>query len=308
MTALGSSELTKDLLRQVSRSFYLSLRLLPGGMRECAGVAYLLARLSDTIADAGLIARDRRVAFLDDFCLLMRGENARRADWERGLCALAGTADLPEGEKRLLALASDCLRAYEGLPMAQREATREVIETITSGQRWDLTRFPDGETTVLREEGELRTYCYQVAGCVGEFWTKLAYGIGESFGQKEEAEIFEIARKYGESLQLINILRDVPEDLQRGRCYLPGLANLEKESLMEARQSWIAEARHGLASAESYAKLLRGPRLRMASVLPARLGVRTLDLLEKSDWAHWESGVKISRREVRRELCKALWG
>ena len=47
----GSSDLTGDLLRGVSRSFYLSLRILPAALREPIGLAYLLARAADTVAD-----------------------------------------------------------------------------------------------------------------------------------------------------------------------------------------------------------------------------------------------------------------
>ncbi|MCI0869448.1 MAG: squalene/phytoene synthase family protein, partial [Chloroflexi bacterium] len=47
--------LLTDLLKGVSRSFYLTLRVLPGGIREPVGLAYLLARAADTIADTTLI-------------------------------------------------------------------------------------------------------------------------------------------------------------------------------------------------------------------------------------------------------------
>ena len=44
-----------SLLKSVSRSFYLTLRVLPTGMRDPVGLAYLLARAADTIADTSLI-------------------------------------------------------------------------------------------------------------------------------------------------------------------------------------------------------------------------------------------------------------
>src|SRR5438067_11742992 len=46
------SDLTGELLKNVSRSFYLTLRALPRGLREPIGLAYLLARASDTVADS----------------------------------------------------------------------------------------------------------------------------------------------------------------------------------------------------------------------------------------------------------------
>jgi farnesyl-diphosphate farnesyltransferase len=53
-----------ELLKNVSRSFYLTLRILPAGLREPIGVAYLLARAADTIADTQLIAPIRRLELL----------------------------------------------------------------------------------------------------------------------------------------------------------------------------------------------------------------------------------------------------
>src|SRR5258707_13271546 len=52
------------LLKGVSRSFYLTLRVLPAGMRDPIGLAYLLARAADTIADTSLISPEQRLALL----------------------------------------------------------------------------------------------------------------------------------------------------------------------------------------------------------------------------------------------------
>lgn len=52
------------LLKGVSRSFYLTLRVLPAGMRDPIGLAYLLARAADTIADTSLIPPQQRLELL----------------------------------------------------------------------------------------------------------------------------------------------------------------------------------------------------------------------------------------------------
>ena len=54
----------RELLREVSRSFYLSLRVLPAEVRPQISLAYLLARASDTVADTGIVARERRLELL----------------------------------------------------------------------------------------------------------------------------------------------------------------------------------------------------------------------------------------------------
>src|SRR6476660_4305638 len=60
----ASSQILTSLLRDVSRSFYLTLRVLPGAIRPQIGLAYLLARTTDTIADTDLIPVDQRLAAL----------------------------------------------------------------------------------------------------------------------------------------------------------------------------------------------------------------------------------------------------
>jgi len=63
-SAVPSSLLLGQLLRDVSRSFYLTLRVLPKGLRVPVGLAYLLARAADTIADTQLLPPQRRLDLL----------------------------------------------------------------------------------------------------------------------------------------------------------------------------------------------------------------------------------------------------
>ena len=56
-----------EILRSVSRSFYLTLAVLPANVREQVGLAYLLARAADTLADTDLIPRDVRLKHLGLF-------------------------------------------------------------------------------------------------------------------------------------------------------------------------------------------------------------------------------------------------
>ena len=63
-------------LKGVSRSFYLSLRLLPCEMRPAAGLGYLLARTSDTLADSSAASIEARLLCLDWFERLLAGDEA----------------------------------------------------------------------------------------------------------------------------------------------------------------------------------------------------------------------------------------
>jgi len=160
----------------------------------------------------------------------------------------------------------------------------------------------------LESDEELRNYTYQVAGCVGEFWTEVGFGVDEGFASLGFEEMNELGQAYGRSLQLINILRDVPEDWENGRCYLPGVNPREnsREGLLRERQRWIEEARVGLDKAEHYAEALNGKRMRFGTLLPAMIGRETLARLEKASWDEWEARVKVSRKEIYGMLWRAV--
>src|SRR5207237_10926522 len=70
---LGVNEL--ELLKPVSRSFYLSIRLLLRALREPVALAYLLARTSDTIADSNAMPAEKRIELLDRFARAIAGKD-----------------------------------------------------------------------------------------------------------------------------------------------------------------------------------------------------------------------------------------
>lgn len=283
-------ELGKDVLRDVSRSFYLTLRLLPGRMREVTSLGYLLARASDTIADCGG-TREDRLAMLHDFERELGGERVREFFQRCG--KVSCEEGLKNGERVLMRRMSEVLEALPELKNWERAEVEKVVGTILKGQKWDLERFPEGEVTGLEEEIELESYCYRVAGCVGEFWTEIGFGCYENFSRLSKAEMRQLGRNYGCGLQLVNILRDEEEDRERGRRYLVG-----------ERSLWMGRAREYLEDGLAYAKEVRPWRVRMATVLPAMLGLKTLDLLAGSEPGE---RVKVSRKTVKLCLWQAVW-
>ncbi|MEJ6644152.1 MAG: phytoene/squalene synthase family protein [Akkermansiaceae bacterium] len=283
------SGLDTQVLKDVSRSFYLSLRFLPKNFRPAASLGYLLARASDTFADAPIWSVEERKELLQEFRQhVLKGGN---------FTAPENTEGLPDGERVLLDHLDDCMRALAGLSEAEQKSIRKVVGIITEGQTWDLVRFDGSGVTGLKDDAELRHYTYQVAGCVGEFWTEIGFATDDDFATRSQGEMNELGQAYGRSLQLINILRDVPEDLANGRIYLPNA--MSREELMSARGPWIEEALAGLASAGKYAAALNGKRMRFGTILPALIGRETLLRLQESSWEEWEKKVKVTRAEVR---------
>jgi len=128
------------------------------------------------------------------------------------------------------------------------------------------------------------------------------------FSTIDHAQLMDWGANYGKGLQLINILRDLPNDLKAGRCYLPGVDPADTAALMAESERWRRQARVYLGDGASYARSLRSRRTKMASALPGLIGGLTLDLMDNSDWETLSRGIKIKRSEVYRCVWEALIG
>jgi farnesyl-diphosphate farnesyltransferase len=270
MTASSHNELTGPLLQQVSRSFYLTLRVLPAGIRPQISIAYLLARATDTIADTEAVPRPKRVFLLRELQPLSRVPD---------LGAIAGHQTTP-GEKELLHRLDKCLAALNQFDEADCRRIQQLIQTIVAGQIFDIERFPEGAVTALSTDDELDRYTYMVAGCVGEFWTRMCRAHLAGMEHLSEQD----GIRFGKGLQLVNILRDMKADEKIGRRYLPAGDSVEK---------WLAIAAEHLDAGWRYTLSLPANqiRLRLACIWPIWIGVRTIALLRAG-------GSKVSRGEV----------
>ena len=167
-----SGSLETNVLKGVSRSFYLTLRLLPAPMRSAASLGYLLARTSDTIADTATIPVAERLRLLSRYAEAVA--NGGRCGFESEM-ALKAAAD--PREAILLERGDEILDWLARTPVAEASLVREVVAIIISGQTLDLVRFAQATETspvALKSAAELEDYAWRVAGCVGAFWTKLA--------------------------------------------------------------------------------------------------------------------------------------
>jgi farnesyl-diphosphate farnesyltransferase len=214
-------------------------------------------------------------------------------------------------ERQLLESLPECLACLEGMEHADRNDIRLVLEKITRGQMLDLQRFNNPqEIRALTAAADLEEYTYLVAGCVGEFWTRLCFRHVRQFANRTEDEMLALGKRYGMALQLINVLRDAGSDLRAGRCYFPehelSAAHLtpsrilfEPERFQPVYRTWLQKAKAGLASGMEYSRAITNRRVRAATVLPALIGARTLSLLEASGPAALQRTVKVPRQEVR---------
>ncbi len=333
VTQTERDQLIGPLLRDVSRSFYLTLRVLPAALRPAISLAYLMARASDTIADTKVVPRDKRRAHLVRF----REQFERRCD--AGELAII-RADLAQyqslpAEKLLLERLDDCFAMLASLPEGDRARIAELLGVITRGQENDLVQFPgetEKELAAFETAQQLDDYTYAVAGCVGKFWTEMCVAHLPALHGWDRAEMTALGIRFGKALQLTNILRDIPKDLRIARCYLPrqrlAEAGLKPEMLLGSveRGAWSVERgvmekfrpvydRHLDLTLDHFDAAWRYTlaiprscgRLRLACLWPIFIGLKTLALLRRSDDVlDPNKRIMVAQGDVNRMLVKSV--
>jgi farnesyl-diphosphate farnesyltransferase len=310
----SDAELQKRVLRSVSRSFYLSIRVLPRKVRDPIALGYLLARATDTIADTAEIDASARLQHLSALAdIIQANGEAEATDAIRSSFAALQTN---ASERALIEALPQCIQWLRAIEEADRRDIQRVLAHINKGQALDVQRFGDTRNVVaLQTAAELDQYTYLVAGCVGEFWTNVCFRKLRDFAAQPHDEMVSLGVRYGKALQLINILRDLGSDLRAGRCYLPaeqleavGVAAHEiaakPSAIAPVLHTWHDSAAEGLRAGIDYACAIRSPRVRLATALPSLIGARTLALLRAAGPNVVSTRVKVSRSEVQRILLR----
>ena len=304
----------RDLLKRTSRSFHKTLWVLPSSVRHQISLAYLLARTTDTIADTEHVPVEQRLAALGEFRRSIREGKSPPSGFVELIPTQSASA-----ERELLEQRGPILALLESSTSpADRKLIGELLEVIISGQELDLRRFAGGTSeriVALQSESELDDYTYRVAGCVGEFWTKICRAHAFPRAPLDETRLLADGVRFGKGLQLVNILRDLPADLRKGRCYLPqsalAAAGLRPEDLLDVRAEkkmrplynrHLDLAEEHLAAGWAYTNSLPWGcvRVRLACAWPVLIGVRTLDHLRVENPLDPARRIKITRAEVRR--------
>lgn len=334
-----------DLLKRTSRSFYLTLRVLPAAVRPQIGLAYLLARTTDTIADTELVPLAQRLEALQKLRARILGSSSAALDF--GALARSQGAS---AERALLENIEAALAELNRVSAADRQLIRAVLDTITSGQELDLQRFADVRSSAFRRQGsenstapdltdtpppkggtpnlialrtaaELDDYTYRVAGCVGEFWTKICRAHVFPTAKLDDNALLADGIRFGKGLQLVNILRDLPADLRNGRCYLPadrlaalGLSPADlldpanEPRLRPLYREWLDHAEAHLAAGWDYTNSLPWScvRVRLACAWPVLIGAETTRRLRGANILDARQRVKTSRNAVKWLLLRSI--
>lgn len=312
-----------NLLESTSRSFYPTLKYLPKKVRGQIGLLYLLARVADTIADSKHGDTDELLRLLRNYNDVAQGKSDKLPDFS----SLAEIQDNPH-EAELLRNVGDVVEGLEVYPKEDIERMLECLDIIVSGQILDLERFgpanEGGNISALNDNLELDDYTFRVAGCVGVFWTKMSLAHIISIPPEQEKEFFEKGVRFGKALQMINILRDIPEDLRFGRCYIPRQEldkhGMKPDDLLTPNNigkfrplydEYLDLTNEHLDAAIEYIKMLPETqfRLKASCMLPVLIGQRTVTLLRDGNILDSADRIKVTRDEIKsyaRKLLRAL--
>ncbi|MFG0286291.1 MAG: squalene/phytoene synthase family protein [Phycisphaerales bacterium JB039] len=253
------------LLEETSRTFALSIPLLPEPLRRQIGLGYLVFRVADTFEDEGDWPVAQRIAALRLIGpALLQPDGAEAAEFARH-CAAAEVDHA--GYRRLLQSWPQLAAEFGALDPAARGVICAHLQRSAAGMCEFLLDRPSSMD-------ELRRYCYAVAGIVGELCTELFVLHSPQLGPVR-AELMARAAPFGEGLQLVNILRDAQVDALHARHFVP--RSVSRDQLIERAGS-------NLDKAIEYIDLLqrRGAGGAVAfNALNLGLAVQTLSLVDR---------------------------
>lgn len=306
----------ETLLKNTSRSLYLSVQALPKKIRPAFGIAYLLCRYADTIADTELLPAKHRVHWIEHFPQLIEEQNPEE---EKQLVGeISGNTDNPH-EAELIKHLPACLQNYNQVNDLQKPFILEVVRNVCEGMKIDLSYFPHENFTAPKafaNDEDLQHYCRLMGGKPGRFWSQLIYHATPINMEKEK--FYQLGERVGDALQIVNILRDLPKDLRLGRCYFPQSdldnAHLSAEDLLKAensarfgpiKQKWISWGKQNLVEGKKYYSLLpkTDPRIRASVAWPMLWTADTfIKLAQEPELLNSQKRVKIPRSTIYHTL------
>ena len=270
-TPLGAARADLDAIETIVRgagtSFYRGMRVLPPDRRHAMYAIYAFCRMVDDIADDETVPFSQRLP-------LLAAWRQRIADLYRGVTDGPVTRVLAEAVRRYALRQEDFIAVIDGMQM-------------------------DSEVPIVAPDlATLDLYCDRVAAAVGRLSVR-AFGDASPEADK-------VAHALGRALQLTNILRDLKEDADRGRLYLPreyldaaDVPYVPQAALRAPRFAEVCDRVATLAHAQFNAARTAMMACDKTAMRPARLMGATyaaiLARIEQRGWARLEERVSLSK-------------
>ncbi len=322
--AHGSDEdYQRTILVHVSRTLSMTIPELPAGLREAATTAYLLCRIADTIEDEPALNAAEKVRYLTRFSQIVDvSGQAADEDLEDARAMAAELAprfseQTSDYERDLVANLDRVIRVCRSLDLRSQKAIGRCVEIMCVGMHhYQRSASPSG----LPRLQDLDSYCYHVAGVVGEMLTDLFCAYSPEIDARAAA-LKRLAPSFGQGLQMTNILKDLWDDRRRGACWLPQevfarrgfdltrLRSAGEQSFCESLWELIGIAHGHLRHALAFTLLIPPSETGIRRFCGWAIGLALLTLQSIKDNPLFTAGsqVKISRRQVKLvTLCTNL--
>jgi farnesyl-diphosphate farnesyltransferase len=295
------------ILPGVSRTFALTIPVLPEQLAVVMTNAYLLCRLADTIEDDVGLDNEQKSQFHARFVAVVRGDESAE-QFAAALSPLLSSRSLP-AEHDLVKNTPAVIRVTHTFSDVEREALTRCVTIMCRG----MPEFQRNKSLAgLRDLDELAEYCYYVAGVVGEMCTELFCLHCPELAPRREA-MLRLAVSFGQGLQMTNILKDIWDDRQANACWLPrsvfatgfDLARLEElhtgPEFRDGFETLIGVAHAHLRNALEYTCMIpkREAGIRRFCLWAIGLAVLTLRNLHRNPTFRAGAEVKVSRRTVK---------
>lgn len=275
----------KAILGSVSRTFALTIPLLPSTMEIVVGNTYLLCRIVDTIEDATGLTPNTKQELSALFLQAVLGSIPVNSFVEPCLDALKAHSNVDELD--LISHTPTVLRILHTFSNEDQVAISRCVSIMSEG----MSYFHNRQSAVgLKDLGEFEKYCYVVAGVVGELLTTIFSNYSPEFARQIERHE-KLAIDFGQALQMTNILKDSPEDRARGVSWMP--ANMTEESLLTIAYTKL---QNSLAYIFLIPKTEKG--MRQFCFLAFGLAVMTLEKITSREELNRQAPVKLSRNTV----------
>jgi farnesyl-diphosphate farnesyltransferase len=275
----------KAILGSVSRTFALTIPLLPPAIEIVVGNTYLLCRIVDTIEDAAELSPAEKQSLSKLFLDAVLGTIPVASFVTPCLDALRGYSNIDELD--LIAHTPTVLRILHTFPSRDQEAISRCVSIMSEG----MSHFHNRQTQEgLKDLAEFEDYCYVVAGVVGELLTTIFSYHSPQFA-KDIHRHERLALAFGQALQMTNILKDSPEDHARGVSWKP--AQMSQAELLKI-------AYEKLQDSLSYILLIPANEIgiRRFCFLAFGLAVMTLEKIATRKEFGNKADVKLSRSTV----------
>lgn len=305
------------ILQGVSRTFALTIPVLPPALYRAVANAYLLCRIADTIEDDAALSfaekRDYSREFFSAVCA-----DTDSTTFARELAARLAPHN-SAAERELIGHTPTVLRITHSLNSSQQAALARCVRVMIDGMV-----FYQGQETLdgVADQLAMDRYCYYVAGVVGEMLTELFCEFCPAL-QARKPELMCLAVSFGQGLQMTNILKDIWEDRTRGACWLPraeftrqGLRLSEIQAgqggaeFSAAIRALVAITHGHLRNALTYTLMIPAAETGIRKFCLWALGMAVLTLRKINSQPLFSNAqdVKISRRAVQATVLATSLG